>query len=61
MLETLRDIEKQIEELHRNANNMGTDVYRIVDQNGAPLFSPLIVAKAQCLHSLALLQSERIK
>jgi len=53
----LTDIERQIGQVYRRAEEMHTEAFLIRDEKGNFLLTPLLVAKAQCLHSLTLLQS----
>lgn len=56
--DTLADVNKSISEIERQAKRMGTEPHIIRDENGNWALAPLLAAKAQCLHSLVLLQTK---
>lgn len=57
-VQVLNGIVIQIDILQGNAKAQGIDVYRMVDSSGAPVMTPLLLAKAQCLHTLTLLNDQ---
>ena len=58
LMDTLRDVNKQIAEIERTAKRLGTEPHIIRDENGGWALAPLLVAKVQCLHALTLLNAK---
>ena len=58
LMETLRDVNKSITEIERQAKRLGTEPHIIRDGNGAWALAPLLCAKVQCLHALTLLNDK---
>ncbi len=61
LMENLKDVERQISEVHRQAEELHTEPSRIRDSMGHFILTPLLVAKAQTLHALVLLQTNKEK
>lgn len=57
--ENLTDIERQISEVLRTATELKTEPSRVRDSQGNFMLTPLLVAKAQMLHALTLLQTTK--
>ena len=51
---TLSQVNAQIAAIRTHCVDRGMDPYQLRDQNGAYALSPLLAAKAQCLHALVL-------
>lgn len=54
------DIEKQILELRTMAGNMGVDVHKLQDKNGAYVLTPLLLAKASVLSGIATIKAAEL-
>lgn len=52
--QTLARINSQIETVEHKAKSMGISAHDLTDANGSYQMIPLLAAKAQCLHSLVL-------
>lgn len=57
----LNQVNAQIQEIEKVAEIKGVSPHHMVDQYGAYLLSPLLVAKAQCLNTLTLLNAPRVE
>lgn len=57
----LRQINSQIEEIRREAVRTTTAPVQMKDSNGDYIWAPLVVAKAQVLHGLVLLDEKDIQ
>jgi hypothetical protein len=55
LVRTLSQINNQIEEVKDQAENSEIDPYRLRDTSGNWILIPLLGAKAQCLHALAII------
>lgn len=58
LMENLREINRCIAEVERQAKRMGTEPQIIRDERGTWVYPPLCVAKAQSLHALVLLNDK---
>lgn len=58
LAKTYRDIESVEAEMRVEAADMGVAPATLRDTNGGWVFAPLLVAKAQVLHSLVLLNKK---
>lgn len=56
---TLKEIELQIDEINSFAMNRGLELHQVKDHNGAWVMPPLLLAKTQCLHTLVMLNENR--
>lgn len=54
LVQTLREVNSQIDEVKDAAHAMGTSPYKLVDHYGNHKLAPLLTAKAQLLHGIAL-------
>lgn len=57
-VEVLKGIENQISIVRDDAAERNINPHRMIDTTGAPLLTPLLAAKAQCLNTLVLLQGK---
>lgn len=57
--ETLIDINQCIGEIERQAKRLGTEPHILRDSSGNWVLAPLLCAKAQMVHSYALLHSKK--
>lgn len=58
LMETLRDVNKAITEIERQAKRLGTEPHIIRDEHGNWALAPLLCAKVQALHALTLLNNK---
>jgi hypothetical protein len=58
LMENLREVNRCIAEVERQAKRLGTEPQVIRDERGTWVYPPLLVAKAQTLHALTLLQTK---
>lgn len=58
LLRTLDDIKVQAEQIRTAASSMGVDPVALRDTNGSWVLAPLLGARAQVLHALAILETE---
>ncbi len=58
LIETLQGVEHQMSVIFRQSEELHTEPSRIQDSMGNFKLTPLLVAKAQILHSLVLLNKE---
>lgn len=56
---TISQINQQIAEVEKRAKEMEIAPYKLRDTNGGFVLSPLLAAKAQTLHALALINQRR--
>lgn len=54
LVRTLQEVNQQIEEISQEADRIGTTSTKMQDSNGNYILAPILAAKAQCLHSLVL-------
>lgn len=54
LAETLARVKTQIDVVNRDAADMGISAHDMKDATGNYVLIPLLAAKAQCLHSLVL-------
>jgi hypothetical protein len=55
---TIAQLHRQIEEVQRQADKAGVTPYQLRDPYGTWLMPPLLAAKAQCLHALAIVNQK---
>jgi hypothetical protein len=55
---TIIQVNKQIEAVREQAHRAGVDAIRLRDTNGNWVIIPLLAAKAQCLHALAIINQK---
>ena len=58
-IQLLKQIDQQIEEVNRQALELGIPGYQLRDGKGNWMMSPLLLAKAQAYNSLILLQTQK--
>jgi hypothetical protein len=58
LFRTLTQLKQQIEEIHKQADKAGVTPYQLRDPYGTWLLSPLLAAKAQALHALAIINQK---
>lgn len=58
LMKTYRDIEAILREVEDRALEMGIDPYKMRSTDGTWLMTPLLLAKAQTLHALALINQK---
>jgi phage terminase large subunit-like protein len=51
---TISQINQQIDQVRKDAEDSGFSAYKLMDQKGNYVLIPLLAAKAQTLHALAL-------
>jgi hypothetical protein len=56
--DTLKDVNTSLAVIERQAKRMGVEPQLIRDEHGNWILAPLLVAKAQCIHALVLLQTK---
>lgn len=57
-VQLLKQVNAQIEELNKMAEQMSVPPEKVHDHNGGWALTPLLMAKAQCLHTLVLLNEK---
>jgi hypothetical protein len=55
LFKTIAQINEQIEVVSKSAEELNVKPYNLLDDRGNFVLSPLLAAKAQCLHALALI------
>lgn len=58
LMKTYREVTRQIEEVDKAADDVGVQTHQLRDLNGNWLLVPLITARVQILHSLAMLNQK---
>jgi hypothetical protein len=56
---TLSQVNQQVEAIRKNAEDRGLDPYAMRDPDGGYVLVPLLAAKANLLHGLAVLNDRR--
>lgn len=59
VVKTLREVEEVIDAIVEKAESQGADPAEFVDMHGTPSLSVPLLAKAQCLQTLVLLNEKR--
>lgn len=58
-VQVLKQVDEQIAQVKKYANQRGLLPAEVRDERGGWAMSPLLAAKAQCLHTLTLLNERR--
>lgn len=58
-VQVLKQVDEQIAQIKKYANQVGVFPAEVRDASGGWSMSPLLAAKAQCLHTLTLLNEKR--
>jgi len=55
LFRTISQINQQIDEVVKEAKTLGIQAWELRDPKGGFILAPLLAAKAQCLHALAII------
>jgi hypothetical protein len=58
LFRTISQVNALIDEAKKQAGVMGIDAVQLRDANGSFVLIPLLAAKAQCLHALAIINQK---